>query len=51
MPKGKKPWKVGSKRSAKHAPYNPKSWEEKKAERLKQKALKDRLREQVEKKK
>ena len=26
MPKSKKPWKVGSVRSSKHTPFNPKKW-------------------------
>lgn len=51
MPKSKKPWKIGSERSSKHNKYYPKTWEEKKSERLKIKALRDRLKDAREKKK
>ena len=45
MPKSKKPWKVGSVRSSKHTPFNPKKWQEKMADKKKMKALRDRIRE------
>ena len=51
MPKGKKPWKTGSKRAGMQKKYSPKSWEEKMEERKKLKALKERIREAEEKKK
>ena len=42
-PKSGKSWNVGSKRSAKHTRYNPKTWEQKMQDRKQMRALKDRL--------
>lgn len=51
MPKSKKPWKQGSKRSGIQKKFSPKTWQEKTEERKRLKALKDRLKEAEEKKK
>jgi Cgr1 family len=51
MPKSKKPWKALSERSSKHTPYNPRNWEQKMAEKKKLKAVRDRVKEERERKK
>ena len=51
MPKSGKPWKVLSERSSKHKEYNPRSWEKKMAEKRKLKAVRDRVKEERDKRK
>ena len=52
MPKSKKPWKVLSERSSKHRDVNPnKTWAQRMNEKAKLKAVRDRVREEKERKK
>ena len=51
VPKGKKPWKQSSKRSGIQKKYYPKTWEQKKEERVKIQALRERVKEIEAKKK
>jgi hypothetical protein len=51
MPKSKKPWKALSERSSKHKPYNPRSWKQKMADKRKLKAVRERVKEERERKK
>lgn len=51
LPKSKKPWKTLSERSGKHTKINPKTWKQKMDDKRKLKAIRQRVREEKEKKK
>ncbi len=51
LPKSKKPWKTGSSRSGKHTKINPKTWKQKMDDKRALQAIRQRVREEKEKKK
>jgi hypothetical protein len=49
LPKSKKPWKALSERSGKHKKMNPKTWQQKMDDKRKLKAIRQRVKEEREK--